>query len=58
MNGLCLKVIAKGEVAQHLKEGAVAGCLSDIFNIAGADALLAGSNSSSGRDLLSGKVRL
>ena len=39
MNGLCLKVIAKGEVAQHLKEGAVAGCLSDIFNIAGADAL-------------------
>ena len=47
-NGLVLKVITKGEIAQHLKIGAVAGGLADILNIAGTDTLLAGAHSSSG----------
>ena len=41
-DGLVLEVIAEGEVAQHLEEGAVAGGLADVLDIAGADALLAG----------------
>ena len=58
MDCLCLKIIAKGKVAQHLKESAVSGGFSDILNIAGTDALLAGGNPSSGRDLLTGEVGL
>ena len=38
------KIIAKGEVAQHLKKSAVAGGFTNIFNVRGADALLAGGN--------------
>ncbi len=40
--GLVLKVIAKGEVAQHLKVGAVAGGFAHPLDVGGADALLAG----------------
>ena len=57
-NGLFLKVISKGEVAQHLKIGAVAGRVADVFNIAGADALLAGSDPVPGRLLLAGEIGL
>ena len=39
-----LEIIAKGEVAQHLKERAVACRLSDILNIAGTDTFLASRN--------------
>jgi hypothetical protein len=43
-NGLLLEVIAKGPVAQHLKEGVVVAVLADIVEVvvlaAGADALL------------------
>ena len=41
-NGFLLEVIAEGEVAQHLKIRAVAGRVADVFNVAGADALLTG----------------
>ena len=37
-----LEVIPEGEIAQHLKKGAVAGGFAHVFNIRGADALLAG----------------
>ncbi len=40
--GLVLKVIPEGEVPQHLEIGAVAGGFAHVFNIRGADALLAG----------------
>ena len=43
-DGLVLKVVAKGEVAQHLKIGAVAVGLADVLDIAGTDALLAGAD--------------
>ena len=40
-SGFFLEVVAKGEVAQHFKVGAVAVGLADVFNVGGADALLA-----------------
>ena len=43
-NGLVLEVVAKGEVAQHLEIGAVAGGMTHVVNVAGADALLAGTD--------------
>ena len=43
-NGLVLEVVAKGEVAQHLEIGAVAGGMAHVVNVAGADALLAGTD--------------
>ena len=58
VDGLFLEVIAKGEVAQHLKIGAVAGSVADVLNIAGTDALLAGGDPVTGRLLLAGKVGL
>ena len=57
-NGLVLKVVTKREVAQHLKISAVAGSLTDIFNIAGTDTLLTSTNSAAGRFYLTLKVRL
>ena len=58
MNGLCLKIIAKGEIAQHLKKGAMAGSFSDILNIAGADTLLTGGHAFPWRNLLPCKIWL
>ena len=58
MDGLPFKVIPKGEVAKHLKVGAVAGSVTDVFDVAGADALLAGGHPVTGGLLLSGKVGL
>ena len=58
MDRLGLKVVAEGEVSEHLEKRAVAGRLSDVLDIAGADALLAGADAAPRRDLLSGEVRL
>ncbi len=32
-NRLLLEIVAKGEIAQHLKEGAVAGSVSDALKV-------------------------
>ena len=58
VDGLLLEVVTEGEVAQHLKVGAVAGGLADILNIAGADALLAGGHPVTGGLLLAGEEGL
>ncbi len=47
-----LEVIAERKVSEHFKESAVAGRLSDILKIAGADTFLAGRDSSPRRNLL------
>ena len=57
-NGLPLEVVAEGEVAQHLKVGAVAGGLADVLNVTGADALLAGGDTAAGGLLLAGEPGL
>ena len=58
VDGLLLEVVAEGEVAQHLKVGAVAGGVADVLDIAGADALLAGADPVAGGLLLAGEVGL
>ena len=40
LDGVALEVVAEGEVAVHLEEGAVAGRLADLFDVSGAHALL------------------
>ena len=55
---LVLEVILEGEVAQHLKEGAVAGSDAHALDIRGADALLAGGHAMTGRLLLCQKPLL
>ena len=57
-NRLCLKIIPKGEVPQHLEKCAVARCLSYIFNIACTDTFLTGSHSPARRNLRPGKIWL
>ena len=57
-NGLLLEIIAEREVAEHLKIGAVARRLADVFDVAGADALLAGRDAVARRLLLTGEPRL
>ena len=47
-NHFFFKVILKAEVAQHFKEGAVAGSDAHILNVRGADALLAGGHAVAG----------
>ena len=56
-DGLFLKVISKGKIPQHLKEGPVPGCLSYILDIPRTDTLLTGGHTLAWRDLLSGKIR-
>ena len=51
-DGLVLEVVAEGEVAQHLKIGAVTGGLAHVLNVAGTDALLTGADAAAGRLLL------
>ena len=58
VDGVPLEVVAEGEVAQHLKVGAVAGGVADVLDIAGADALLAGGHPVAGRLLLPGEPGL
>ena len=57
-DGFFLEIVAKGEVPQHFKESMVAGCMAYVFNIAGADALLAGGDTMTRRFHLACKVRL
>ena len=52
--GLLLGDAAKGEVAEHLKEGQVTAVLADAVDVVGADALLAGDRA----DLLHGLLAL
>ena len=47
-----LEIVAEGEVAQHLKVGAVTGGFAHVVDIAGADALLTGAHPVAGRLLL------
>ncbi len=58
VDGVPFEVVAEGEVAQHLKISAVAGGLADVFDVAGADALLAGADPVAGGLLLAGEVGL
>ena len=51
---LLLGDAAKGEVAEHLKEGQVTAVLADAIDVVGADALLAGDSA----DLLHGLLAL
>ena len=57
-DGLLFEIVAKGEVAQHLKVGAVAGGVADVLNVAGADALLTGADPAAGGLLLPGEPGL
>ena len=58
MGSLLLEVIAEREVAEHLKEGAVARGDTDPLDIGGTDALLAGSHPLAGRGKLACEVLL
>src|SRR5699024_12233120 len=55
VDGVPLEVVAEGEVAQHLKVGAVAGGVADVLDGAGADALLVGGHPVAGGLLLAGE---
>ena len=57
-NGFLLEVVAEREVAEHLKIRAVARGMTDVFNIARADALLAGRHTMARRLFLAGEPRL
>ena len=57
-DGFMLEVVAEGEVAEHLKIRAVARGLADVFNVAGADALLAGADAVARRLLVALEVGL
>ena len=57
-DGLVLKVVAEGEVAQHFKISAVAGGLADVLDVAGAYALLAGADAVARRLLLALEIGL
>ena len=57
-NCLVFEVIAEGEVAQHLKEGAVAGGMADALKVRSTDALLAGANAGARGLLLTREIFL
>ena len=57
-DGFMLEVVAEGEVAEHLKIRAVARGLADVFNVAGADALLAGADTVARRLLVALEIGL
>jgi hypothetical protein len=48
-DSLLLEIVAKGEVAEHFKEGAVACGMTYALKVGGADALLTGGYSVAGR---------
>ena len=58
VDGLGLEIVAEREVAEHFKVRAVARGVADVFNVAGADALLAGGHAVARRLLLAGEERL
>ena len=47
-DSLVLEVVTEGEVAQHFEVGAVTSGLTDVLDIAGTDALLAGADTAAG----------
>ena len=49
VDGVILEIIAKGEVAQHLEVGAMAGGMADVVDVRGPDALLTGGHTVAGR---------
>ena len=53
VDGLFLEVVAEGEVAEHLEEGAVAGGLADLVDVERTHALLVGGHAALRRGLLS-----
>ena len=59
VDGLVLEIVAEGEVAQHLKEGVVAGSVADIIEVvmlaAGADRFLRGGGAGVGPLFLAGE---
>ena len=57
-NRFFLKVITKGEIAEHLKECSMAVRQTDIVNISGPDTLLAGGHAFTWRCLQPCKIRL
>ena len=57
LDGVFLEVVAEGEVAAHLEEGAVPGGLADFLDVAGADALLHAGGPRVGGFLTRGQVR-
>ena len=56
-DGRLLEVVAEGEVAAHLEEGAVADGLADLLDVRGADALLHRDDARARRGLLPQEVR-
>ncbi len=57
-NGFFFEVVAEAEVAEHLKEGAVARGVPHTLKVGGADALLAGDDPPARRHFFAGKVFL
>ena len=57
-NGFMFEVVTEGEITQHLKIGAMAGGFTDVLNITGTDALLAGAHPMTGRLHLTGEIGL
>ena len=53
-----LEIVAERKVSEHFKKGTVTCGFTDIFDITGTDTFLTGSHTSSGRNLLSCKIRL
>ena len=58
MDRLFLEIIAKGEVAEHLKKGQMPGCLADIIDIPCTNTFLAGAHPPFRRYLLTGEIGL
>ena len=57
-DGFLLEVVTEGEVTQHFEIGAVPSGLADVFNVAGADALLTGADPFPGRGLVASEPGL
>ena len=57
-DGFLLEVVTEGEVAQHFEIGAVPSSLADVFDVAGADALLTGADPLPGRGLVASEPGL
>ena len=55
VDGLGLEIVAEREVAEHFKVRAVARGVADVFNVAGADALLTGGHAVARGLLLAGE---
>jgi hypothetical protein len=56
VNRILLEIISEGEIAEHFKIRSMAGSLSDVIDISGSNALLAGAYAMTRRFFLSGEV--